>query len=1213
MTETLLLLVLLFLPSLGPSLDPQYRVHQPALDLVSQYTAALEPTGGPETILGDYQRSLIDDPQFLVSEISSLDILQFTTVLHLLFTGRKEQAILISIDIFFQTMLINIDFDVMKTSLEDSPGGNRSLFAVSREKYSPNAWMTAENLWFLGRYMVHLTVPTIHRVSLSEMKIFIHYDNATKQLDSVYDIKLGPGKAFLHRINASGFDMTNVSTAYRLGLLVCFYDSVQLLDASDARSLLHQLIKCNQLRGSQTEVQKLKSQLLSLVIQNQTLNESLGSVSDAVVGLTPSQLESLSAQAVQRSMGVLQQVPGWTRSQATILVHKYMGTNKALSLSNINELGSLISGLDANLFYSVNMTELAQATEGVLLRYVTHLSAAQQHAIISQMLTAEDVQGVLSRIHGALFSEVPLSSLLKLPGLECATLVDKHLTSSQVFNGQLLKGMTCERIHRMDEDFLIENLPVFKRNFHLLSPFQMNCLAWRYWDVVDTPNSTIPSILLLALPPEYVDNMPNSSCKQFLFALSNTDLDHLTVHAEKHKAVMRKVLQCLSEGIQDEYHVDLLGTLLCHFPPEAIHTQLSPAAVPAALQQLRGCARLTPEQRASVRDKILQLYGPPVHWSAELTQDMGPLVTVLSREEILVLANKYPEEVLPLVVQAGKTPLPDEFLTAIFEVVRGAGHQNWTNADSETDCHLVRAPSADEIRRLSEANVFWSAKELQCISDDTFNQTVELLGSVQGYNLTQLMALKTRAKQAWGPLSTWRSYHVIALGSIALALTEVDIKELNLSSVDTLSALSQQNSWTLQQMNSLLYRFLEASELSLGELRGSDLAGLGVLLCGLEPSQVNLINPEAYSSTAGCIGSLPCTLPVLKELKNIAEQIFGVTATWNSSVLQEVGTVAAGMSVEEMRNLSPQMLPYLQPQAIAAIPCEIFHEFSQEQLQSLGRENAMAVTSSQCVQLTKEQLWGLQAARDGLREGLSSHIHSAATFDLSTNTASSGIHLCSPAHSLAITYLSSLKENADYAAIIILLLKIWKTRSCAGISGKSQILFALVFTTRYLDLLTSFISLYNTSMKVIYIGCSYATVYMIYAKFKATYDGNHDTFRVEFLVVPVGGLAFLVNHDFSPLEILWTFSIYLESVSILPQLFMISKTGEAETITTHYLFFLGLYRALYLINWIWRFYFEGFFDMIAIVAGVVQTILYCDFFYLYVTKVLKGKKLSLPA
>ncbi|CAC5358639.1 KDELR [Mytilus coruscus] len=188
-----------------------------------------------------------------------------------------------------------------------------------------------------------------------------------------------------------------------------------------------------------------------------------------------------------------------------------------------------------------------------------------------------------------------------------------------------------------------------------------------------------------------------------------------------------------------------------------------------------------------------------------------------------------------------------------------------------------------------------------------------------------------------------------------------------------------------------------------------------------------------------------------------------------------------------------------------------------------------------------------------------------------------------------------------------------KTRSVAGISGKSQILFATVFTARYLDLFTSFISIYNTSMKVFFIATVYFTIYLIYMKFKATYDSNHDSFRVEFLIVPVGGLAFLVNHEFAPLEIIWTFSIYLESVAILPQLFMISKTGEAETITSHYLFALGSYRALYLCNWIYRYYAEGFFDLIAVVAGVVQTILYCDFFYLYITKVMKGKKISLPA
>lgn len=206
-----------------------------------------------------------------------------------------------------------------------------------------------------------------------------------------------------------------------------------------------------------------------------------------------------------------------------------------------------------------------------------------------------------------------------------------------------------------------------------------------------------------------------------------------------------------------------------------------------------------------------------------------------------------------------------------------------------------------------------------------------------------------------------------------------------------------------------------------------------------------------------------------------------------------------------------------------------------------------------------------------------------------------------------------LGDLSHLLAIIILLLKIWKTRSCAGISGKSQILFSIVYTARYLDLLTTHISLYNTVMKMVFIAASFATVYLMYVKFKATYDHNHDTFRIEFLLIPCLVLALLINHEFTVMEVLWTFSIYLESVAILPQLFLVSKTGEAESITSHYLFALGSYRALYLLNWIYRYIVEDHYEVIAIVAGVIQTVLYCDFFYLYITKVLKGKKLQLPA
>lgn len=83
---------------------------------------------------------------------------------------------------------------------------------------------------------------------------------------------------------------------------------------------------------------------------------------------------------------------------------------------------------------------------------------------------------------------------------------------------------------------------------------------------------------------------------------------------------------------------------------------------------------------------------------------------------------------------------------------------------------------------------------------------------------------------------------------------------------------------------------------------------------------------------------------------------------------------------------------------------------------------------------------------------------------------------------------------------------------------------------------------------------------------------------------------------------LWAFSIWLESVAILPQLFMLQRTGEAETITTHYLFALGAYRALYIPNWIYRYFVGDFIEPIAVLAGIVQTVLYSDFFYIYWTK-----------
>lgn len=55
--------------------------------------------------------------------------------------------------------------------------------------------------------------------------------------------------------------------------------------------------------------------------------------------------------------------------------------------------------------------------------------------------------------------------------------------------------------------------------------------------------------------------------------------------------------------------------------------------------------------------------------------------------------------------------------------------------------------------------------------------------------------------------------------------------------------------------------------------------------------------------------------------------------------------------------------------------------------------------------------------------------------------------------------------------------------------------------------------------KVIFLVSSYATIYLIYFKFCATYDRNHDTFRLEFLIIPATILALIFNYRFNPFEV----------------------------------------------------------------------------------------------
>lgn len=212
-------------------------------------------------------------------------------------------------------------------------------------------------------------------------------------------------------------------------------------------------------------------------------------------------------------------------------------------------------------------------------------------------------------------------------------------------------------------------------------------------------------------------------------------------------------------------------------------------------------------------------------------------------------------------------------------------------------------------------------------------------------------------------------------------------------------------------------------------------------------------------------------------------------------------------------------------------------------------------------------------------------------------------------------------------SILVLVLRLRFAKNAAGISLRTHELFLLVFVTRYTDLFTTYYGVYNSVMKVLYIGSTASIVYAIRYKqpICSSYDKAQDTFRhVEFAILPCALLA-LITHLVSgegvgldlarnAQELLWVFSIYLEAVAILPQLIVLQRFREVENLTGNYIFFMGAYRALYILNWVYRAYYEPGYrhHYVVYFCGVLQTALYVDFFYYYVMSKRKGGRFSLP-
>ncbi|KAF2743797.1 hypothetical protein M011DRAFT_213195 [Sporormia fimetaria CBS 119925] len=210
-----------------------------------------------------------------------------------------------------------------------------------------------------------------------------------------------------------------------------------------------------------------------------------------------------------------------------------------------------------------------------------------------------------------------------------------------------------------------------------------------------------------------------------------------------------------------------------------------------------------------------------------------------------------------------------------------------------------------------------------------------------------------------------------------------------------------------------------------------------------------------------------------------------------------------------------------------------------------------------------------------------------------------------------------LGDISHTASKVILIMAIHSNSSAEGVSLISQVLYAAVFCTRYLDIFTTpiwrdYVHFYLFFMKMLYILSSFYTIFLmtqVYARTrereKAWKFGLYCLLG-SVLITPVWYWIVIGFHwgERELTEGPWVFSQILESVCVIPQLLLLRQTTVPTVLDSYYLVTLGTYRFMYILNWIYRLAHDRppHVDPTSWTWGTIQTALIIDFIWVYYSR-----------
>lgn len=220
-----------------------------------------------------------------------------------------------------------------------------------------------------------------------------------------------------------------------------------------------------------------------------------------------------------------------------------------------------------------------------------------------------------------------------------------------------------------------------------------------------------------------------------------------------------------------------------------------------------------------------------------------------------------------------------------------------------------------------------------------------------------------------------------------------------------------------------------------------------------------------------------------------------------------------------------------------------------------------------------------------------------------------------------------LSEACHLAGLGILIYKLQQKQSAAGLSLRTQVLTAVFLGVR---LICSFIMEYDihTILDLMTLAATCWVITMILTKLKSSWQQDKDVLLEAYILIPCALLA-LISHPRTRHawinRVFWAFCVYVEAVSVAPQVIMMQRNRTVERFTGHYVFFLGMARFFSCAHWLlqmvdernaqlWAAIGSGLWPVMVLVSEVVQTFILADFCYYYIKSYASGIDLvQLPA